>query len=338
MNAKILTENRIEYISILRVLGMFSIVFCHLFGYLNISFIQQFLNFGVYLFLLISGFLYGNKEIKNYKSWFLSRIKKLLIPFYIFAIPVMIFYYCHNSIDVFEIIKYLFCLQGINFIFAFIPFSEIEPLGNLWFITVIMLCYLLIIPIKKAEKNHASKKWMVVSVITIIFFVPLISSYFGLLSINTSYFVVFFVGYYISKYRIKVNAKLFVIFGVLLFAFAIILRLTGKHFFDENYQSIYQIIVSITHPLIAISCFFIFNFITNKIKIMKSLANSGVWATIDKYSYYIYITHYAFLHSVTSVANFNLNSYFTVLLFFVFTIFSAIILQYLSEKIQKVIH
>ena len=49
-------------ISILRVVGMFSIVFCHFFSWLGFSFLSQFLNFGVYLFLFISGFLYANKK------------------------------------------------------------------------------------------------------------------------------------------------------------------------------------------------------------------------------------------------------------------------------------
>lgn len=128
---------------------MFSIVFCHLAGFLNISALAQFLNFGVYLFLFISDFLYANKEINNYKQWYFSRLKKLLIPFYIFSIPIIILYYCYNYINVLEIIKYTFCMQGINFIAEFIPFSKIEPLGNLWFITIIILCYLIMIPIKK---------------------------------------------------------------------------------------------------------------------------------------------------------------------------------------------
>lgn len=45
-------------------------------------------------------------------------------------------------------------MQGVNFICPFIPFAEIGPLGNLWFITIILLCYLLTIILKNFEKKH----------------------------------------------------------------------------------------------------------------------------------------------------------------------------------------
>ncbi len=63
-------------ISLLRVIGMFSIILCHFFGWIGISSLSQFFNFGVYLFLFISGFLYGRKQIKDYKKWMWARVKK----------------------------------------------------------------------------------------------------------------------------------------------------------------------------------------------------------------------------------------------------------------------
>ena len=83
-------------ISILRVVGMFSIVFCHFFSWLGFSFLSQFLNFGVYLFLFISGFLYANKNIAEPRKWFLTRLKKILVPYYIFAIPIALLYFCRQ--------------------------------------------------------------------------------------------------------------------------------------------------------------------------------------------------------------------------------------------------
>ena len=121
-------------ISILRVVGMFSIVFCHFFSWLGFSFLSQFLNFWVYLalfgkYLFISGFLYANKNIAEPRNWFLTRLKKILVPYYIFAIPIVLLYFLSTGFDLIKSIIYLFCLQGVYFICSFIPFAEIEPLG-----------------------------------------------------------------------------------------------------------------------------------------------------------------------------------------------------------------
>lgn len=69
-------NNKDYSISILRVIGMISIVLCHFFGWLKINALAQFLNYGVYLFLFISGYLYANKQIDNYKQWIVTRLKK----------------------------------------------------------------------------------------------------------------------------------------------------------------------------------------------------------------------------------------------------------------------
>lgn len=188
-------------ISILRVVGMFSIVFCHFFSWLGFSFLSQFLNFGVYLFLFISGFLYANKNIAEPRNWFLTRLKKILVPYYIFAIPIVLLYFLSTGFDLIKSIIYLFCLQGVYFICSFIPFAEIEPLGNLWFITIILLCYLLTIILKNFEKKHNVSVVGATVVLLFIWLVPKILMCFSLPYIDTQYFVAYF--YWILYFKIQ---------------------------------------------------------------------------------------------------------------------------------------
>lgn len=64
-------------IQLLRVVAMFMIVACHLAQEYNsdiIAMAAQFFNVGVYVFLLISEFLYGGKEIGNFLKWFSKRV------------------------------------------------------------------------------------------------------------------------------------------------------------------------------------------------------------------------------------------------------------------------
>lgn len=339
MNSELLLNrqktDRIESISLLRVIGMFSIVGCHLFGFLNIVALNQFLNFGVYLFLFISGFLYANKNITNCKKWYVGRCKKLLVPYYVFTIPIMVIYYCNNPIDIFEIIKYIFCLQGVQFITNIIPFSEITTLGNLWFVTIIMLCYLIMMPIKKLENNHNFSKSLVILFLLLAFILPKCLMIFQLKYVTLDYFVVFFLGYYTARWNFRNSFKKFIIMGVFLLIFSVLVRLLGKYLFDESNQMLYQVLVSFSHPAIAVSFFYIIDFLTRKYKFLKVISNSSLWQLLDKYSYFIYITHCAFLNDITSVSNFGFSTIITILLFAIFTVVSAILIKWANDLIQR---
>ena len=52
---------------------------------------------------------------------------------------------------------YLANLQGLGFIINGLDLPQMNGLGHLWFLTVIMLCYLLLIIMKKIE-DHISFK------------------------------------------------------------------------------------------------------------------------------------------------------------------------------------
>lgn len=79
-----------EFISYLRVFAMILILACHIVQehnnvYINMT--AQFLNVGVSIFIIISGYLYGKKEIKEeYFKWIIKRAKRILIPMYFFMV------------------------------------------------------------------------------------------------------------------------------------------------------------------------------------------------------------------------------------------------------------
>lgn len=189
--------------------------------------------------------------------------------------------------------------------------------------------------VKKYEAKHRINIFTVCIVLILALFVPKILAINNLPCVHMDCFVIFFVGYYFSKFKVKINLKSFLLFGIGLFVFAVLCRLVAKQLFDETFQDLYQLIVPFTHSLTAISVFFIVSFLTERINMLKTIANTKLWIMLDKYSYLVYITHYAFLNSVTSVTNFNFNIYFTVILFFLFTIVSSFVLYHLSNLIQK---
>ena len=74
-------------IQLIRILSMFLIIIgCHLiseFGNDILKKAGQIFNVGVYIFLFISGYLYGDKIIKNKKKWYFKRLKRILIMFFL---------------------------------------------------------------------------------------------------------------------------------------------------------------------------------------------------------------------------------------------------------------
>ena len=80
-------------IQIIRIMSMISIVLCHIMEELNselLNMFSQFLSIGVYIFLFISGYLYGKKYITDIKQFYKGRILKILLPMYIFIIALYI--------------------------------------------------------------------------------------------------------------------------------------------------------------------------------------------------------------------------------------------------------
>ncbi|MBR4723604.1 MAG: acyltransferase family protein, partial [Clostridia bacterium] len=61
-------------ISVIRVFAMFLIVLCHIsYTYGKFAFIGQVFNVGVDVFFIVSGFIYGQKQIECTYKWVKNR-------------------------------------------------------------------------------------------------------------------------------------------------------------------------------------------------------------------------------------------------------------------------
>lgn len=61
---------------------MLMIILCHIFQFYN-CILAWWFNVGVQIFLCVSGFLYGGKNIDNVTQFYTNRIKKILVPYYL---------------------------------------------------------------------------------------------------------------------------------------------------------------------------------------------------------------------------------------------------------------
>ncbi len=322
-------------ISLLRVFAMFSILACHISSLIGISSLAQFLNIGVQIFLLISGYLYGKKNIKNYGTWIYNRYIRILIPIFIYILPIVI--YCniasiHNGYM--DSLAYIFCLQGIDDIFGFLSFYNYPGTGHFWFITILMVCYLLTIPISHFYRK-TNKKFSAVFFLFILFIISLILPFSG---IYLALPLIYFSGYFYSKYFDDTNStKSFVILTIIM-VLSIGLRLFCKHYYDGTI--LYEhIVVSFSHNILAIWIFLTFRLIYKKFeRQFEKIAKSNIIMHLDSISYYIYIVHYMFvdLFIITDIIP---NKSLAVFLLLLLSFILAEILRFISEiiinKIKK---
>ena len=143
-------------ISLIRVLAMFSIIIGHYLSMININHFQ-FGAIGVEIFLFISGWLYSEKQIEHCGKWLYGRCKRILVPYWIvlsFIIMLRIAFKQENPL--FSVVLFYLNLQGINKVLPSITYESITGMGHTWFLTVLMICYVLMIFIKK-EKNIEKK-------------------------------------------------------------------------------------------------------------------------------------------------------------------------------------
>ena len=92
-----ITDQQSKAITWIRTIAMFSIVICHYLQAYGSSLASVF-NVGVPIFFCISGYLYGNKNISNWKKWFGARVLKVYVPYLIFVIFSIPFYLLFSNI------------------------------------------------------------------------------------------------------------------------------------------------------------------------------------------------------------------------------------------------
>lgn len=279
-------------VSVTRVCAMFFIIICHLGSFFGSDLVGQFFNVGVPIFFLISGYLYGDKKIRNLNRWIKMRLIRLYIPLLIWGVVVTSFIIIRGEVlpSIKEYIFFLLNLHGLNFVFYNMPDLAMGP----WFFSVIMLCYFFVVLYQLIERKHEN--------IILIFYyggiIPLciqvVAAYLGV-SVPLS----FLVGYGLKKRGLLEKQRPYNLFvGIIVFIIAVFLRVVTKRYIDGTI--LYDhVIVELSHLMIA-SAFFIeirwlFDIIGEN---MTEFASSSIIKWLDKISIYVYISHDWFVRDI----------------------------------------
>lgn len=291
--------NKDKSIQLIRVFAMLMIIFDHICCIISFpmqSIIVQVLNSGVFIFVFISGLLYGNKNVHNWKDWFKKRLIRICIPLWIFmTIDFIIESIIWDVFDVKYVLIYALNLQGI--------FGVNMGGTNLWFLTLIMVCYL-ITPILQWIKNKNPNRNMVVLSLAGAIILQVVLAYttdIGMVAGHTLSWCIIAVGMYVAGYfagniilpnDISVKRISFV---TLLSAISSAVVLVFNYKFDG--QVIYDRIV-IFYGMIIID-FWICTVLYKMGKHIKYGVWIGILNHLDKISYEFYIVHGLIIAAVT---------------------------------------
>lgn len=314
-------------ISIIRVFSTICILLCHLVQEVNnpvLALSGQFFNVGVSIFFFMSGFLFGEKKISDSKEWLKRRFIKIGIPYYLF----LIFIFCISlpKLKLSIVLMYLFNIQGILN-------KSILGLGHLWFLSYLMICYVITPYLYKNKDRICSIK--VVSVLVIIQLI--VGFFFGTTGGFVLYFLVYILGYfwkYIFNDWITISRRT-IIWLVITFV-CIVLRIIGRFFLDDT--SIYLgIVVPYSQAFLAISLFMLIYGVTYNSLFSKNVNSNRLFQFFHLLSYEIYLVHYMFCVGPLRIMSFTGSYILNIGLFFVLTIIFAYFLYYISQKVVRFI-
>ena len=160
-----------------------------------------YLNVGVWLFLFISGFLYGKKDISNVTVFYKKRLVRILVPYYIMlGVIILVNLLLGDSITAKELISSILCLQWYG--------KTVPNCGHLWYISCILFCYL-ITPIlqwicEQNENKSLIKKCMLL--VLAVLMLQVIYSLGGMKQATTS-ILPYILGYFMSFNKITLNSR-----------------------------------------------------------------------------------------------------------------------------------
>lgn len=308
-------------LSLIRFLSVCSIVLCHILSYYGND-LSNWFNVGTQVFLCISGYLYGQKDIKDCKSFYLRRFVKILIPFYIVLIPALILNILTGKIDVFTGLRAL--LMNVT----------VEGGGHLWFVPTILFCYV-ITPILQSFFNGSKKGSFIVVTVLGVQIITLFCLGFAIFYPGpwiACYFIGYAIGYneksqFIKREHILICFALLAAMNILqiYIDYGLRLQLTGI------IGKIYVYWKNFNHVWLGTFLFCGLKWLLERIPFNKKVKKA-----LDVTDYYSYETY--LVHQFIILGPFSLLSVSTFLVVNLMTVFAGmIVLTWTVKKIEKII-
>lgn len=266
-------------LSYIRISAVAMIVLCHFFQAYDNRWAYIF-NVGVQIFLILSGFLYGHKNISNWKDWSKKRAMKLYLPVFVFltlALPLYLFFY-PSYFNLWGYLCNYFNVQGIPFVMGGVQL--VKGTRHLWFLTAIMMAYCFT-PILQIGRKKASLLF------TILWMIQMLAYYIlpGPFAFILSWFTMYGIGYMFANMSPKHRDYSL--------CFLILSSLIILHLISWDKLLIYfNPMNRLFHDILGCTIFFGGY---RLLRLFQQIKLFKVAMLIDRYSFHIYIIHYFLL-------------------------------------------
>ena len=310
-------------LTVIRVISMIFIVLCHYLQFFDI-YLAFWFNVGVQIFFIISGVLYGNKDVNDFKKFWKSKFFKIILPYLIVVLCFLGYCFIINNkpFNLIDIFYYLTMSQAFN--------TGVSSLAHLWFISYILLFYLILPVLQKFDISE--DKYFYLKLILIIIGLQCLQI-LNVINVNITYLSLFIVAYYFSrryfKNNIKDNYKIFYIITLGICLIGIPLQL-----FLERYQFtgiVYKLFIiyhDYVHAFLGINLFLLF------MKIIPDVKNKFI-SYVSNISYYVYLIHQIFILGTFTLLNYNFGIIYSLLAIIVCSNLLYYICKYINRKALK---
>ncbi len=283
---------------------------------------------GVPIFLFTGGFLAGIKKIENGKEWIIKKCQRILIPFFIvFLLLTVIYLIIGAKVSLKQFFILLFDLQGLqNYFLINVNFYTAPAgMGHFWYVSIYLICSLLTVVLNKYYERINLK------IILIALFV--LQPILLLCHIHIIYILAYFIGYYVSKSKIELSNKKYVILTCVVI-FLMALRVVLRKFIDGILY--YDFLVAPTQNMIlGIWIFATVFFIRKKLPdLVDRIAEIKFVKVCASLTLEIYLIHFITVMSEISVFKIIDNIWVANAAAVVITAILAVLLQKATNKIN----
>lgn len=323
----------------LRIIAMLMIVVIHLMPRYHLGDWTFYARVGTPLFFLISGYLYGQKDITNWGAFYFRRWKTLMIPIYIglivgglCLIPFRLTHFGFN-----QYLTHILNLSGVTWMDATIHHSlkPILTLGNrlehiwdflhLWFMTYLMICLCLIPAFQKARNSFSGSRIWCGGWLPIACAVALLCglTYVGL---NYWYIGVFMLGYFVNTRLTPSTSK-----GVVLLIAAIVMGFAGEYLIHDSKELLGNYFCACyisLQAMIVCGILGIVQYVYRNYPRMKALPDMG------NLTYCIFIVHYPCMLVFRKLTDYPVGS---LVVYCSVTIIAGLGLQWANGMVQRAI-
>lgn len=235
-----------------------------------------------------------------------------------------------HTAEPFKYLLYALNLQGICFVYLRFDYSlfSVKGTDHLWFLTVIMMCYLLVPLLSRLRPFFCRlHKAAAAGILVVMLSAQTALFYTG---VNISYFIIFAAGYMLTCFWDKKMPSFRFSVLTVLTAAALLFRLRCSGVpIGAWYENA---VVPISQALFAFWIYFLIFFISQKLPLLfEKIAGDRFFSLADEYSFYIYITHFMFVAGTLATISLTPSFLLNVLITLALTVVSAMLLKLLYK-------